>query len=148
MADHASKLIVKNSSIHGRGCYAGEFIPAGAFVIEYTGELIPAEEAYRREADPGRPGIFTFWTGDDWAIDGYTEGNTARHINHACTPNCDYRIEDRRVLIYSGRDIARGEELTIDYSFAADGERIPCRCGSDQCRGCINAAGDPSPECV
>ena len=142
MAEHAPELIVKESGIHGRGCYAAEFIPAGAFVVEYTGELIPAEEAYRREADPGRPGIFTFWTGDDWAIDGHSGGNSARLINHSCTPNCDYRIEGRRVLIYAGRDIARGEELTIDYSFAADGERVPCCCGSDRCRGCINAADE------
>ena len=138
------RLIVKNSSIHGSGCYAGEFIPADSFIIEYTGELIPAEEAYRREEDPARPGIYTFWTGNDWAIDGLSGGNTARYINHSCTPNCEYRIEDRRVLIYSGRDIAPGEELTIDYSYAADGERIQCRCGSDCCRGCINAADESS----
>jgi SET domain-containing protein len=140
MADLAPRLVVKNSSIHGHGCYAGESIPAGSFVVEYTGELIPAEEAFRREADPGREGIYTFWTGNEWAIDGLSEDNTARYINHSCTPNCEYRIADRRVLIYSERDIARGEELTIDYSYAADGERVPCRCGSEQCRGCINAA--------
>ncbi len=134
------KLIVKNSGIHGHGCYAGGFIPADSFIIEYTGELIPAEEAYRREEDSARPGIYTFWTGNDWAIDGLVGGSSARYINHSCTPNCEYRIQDGRVLIYSGRDIAAGEELTIDYSYSAEGEKIPCRCGSAECRGCINAA--------
>jgi SET domain-containing protein len=134
------KLIVKNSGIHGHGCYAGEPIPADAFIIEYAGERIPAEEAYRREEDPARPGIYTFWIGDDWAIDGLVDGNSARYINHSCTPNCEYRIESGRVLIFSGREISRGEELTIDYSYAADGEKIPCCCGSTECRGCINAA--------
>ena len=93
------RVVLKISSIHGKGCYAGEPIPGGAFIIEYSGELIEAEEAYRREADPDRTGIYTFWAGDDWAIDGYREGNDARFINHSCTPNCDYRIADRRVLI-------------------------------------------------
>jgi SET domain-containing protein len=139
MSERPPSLIVKNSSIHGCGCYAGEFIPAGTFLLEYTGELIPAEEAYRREEDPDRSGVYTFWMGNDWAIDGYAEGNTARYINHSCTPNCEYRVSNRRVLIYSERDIHPGEELTIDYSYAAEGERIPCCCGSSRCRGCINA---------
>ncbi|MBS1238922.1 MAG: hypothetical protein H6R38_240, partial [Deltaproteobacteria bacterium] len=63
-------LIVKHSSIHGHGCYAGEPIPAGAFIVEYKGTLIPAEEAYRLEQDTTRTGIYTFWVGDEWAIDG------------------------------------------------------------------------------
>jgi SET domain-containing protein len=132
-------LEVRQSPIHGKGCYAAAPISAGAFIIEYTGELIPAEEAYRRENDPTRSGIYTFWTGDEWAIDGYREGNAARFINHSCAPNCDYRIEGRRVLIYAARDVAAGEELSIDYSFGADGEVVPCICGAPGCRGRINA---------
>jgi SET domain-containing protein len=132
-------LIVKESPIHGQGCYALEPISAGAFLIEYLGEIIPAEEAYRREQDPTRSGIYTFWIDDHWAIDGYRAGNAARFINHSCAPNCDYRIEGRRVLIYANRDIAAGEELSIDYSFGADGEVVPCVCGAPGCRGRINA---------
>jgi histone-lysine N-methyltransferase SETD1 len=132
-------LIVKESPIHGKGCYAVEPISAGTFIIEYLGEIIRAEEAYRREKDPTRSGIYTFWIGDDWAIDGYQAGNAARFINHSCAPNCDYRIEGRRVLIYASRDIAAGEELSIDYSFGADGEIVPCICGTPGCRGRINA---------
>ncbi len=132
-------LIIKSSPIDGQGCYAGESIPAGAYVVEYQGERISAEEAYRREQDPTRPGIYTFWTSDDWAIDGMVEGNTARFINHCCTPSCDYRIEGGRVFIHAARDLAPGDELTIDYSYSAEGERVPCRCGSPGCRGCINA---------
>lgn len=137
-------LVVKESPIHGWGCYAGESIPAGAFIIEYVGDLVPAEEAYRLEQDPSRSGIYTFWTGDEWAIDGYREDNIARFINHSCAPNCDYRIEGQRVLIYAGRDIATGEELSIDYSYGADGEIVPCGCGVTGCRGRINAIGSKS----
>jgi hypothetical protein len=135
-------LTLRDSAVHGRGCYAAEPIPAGAFIIEYTGEWVPAEEAYRREADPARPGIYTFWTGDEGAVDGLHGGNAARFINHSCSPNCDYRIADRRILIYAARPIAAGEELFIDYSFSPEGERVPCRCGSPQCRGQINAASE------
>lgn len=137
-------LVIKESAIHGQGCYAGEFIPSGAFIIEYVGELVPAEEAYRREQDSTRSGIYTFWTGDEWAIDGYREDNTARFINHSCAPNCDYRIEGQRVLIYAARDIAAGDELSIDYSYGADGEIVPCGCGAPGCRGRINAMSSMS----
>jgi uncharacterized protein len=140
--DGGYRLIVKQSEIHGHGCYAGEPIPAGAFIVEYKGNLVPAEEAYRLEQDATRTGIYTFWVGDEWAIDGWVEENTARYINHCCTPNCGYRVEGRRILIYADRDIAGGEELTIDYSYGAEGEKVPCRCGSPECRGCINAVGD------
>jgi SET domain-containing protein len=146
MLSPAFPLRVQDSAIHRRGCYAAAPIPAGAFIVEYTGELIPAEEAYRREQDPGRGGIYTFWTGDEWAIDGFDEGNIARFINHCCTPNCDYRIAENRVFIYAARDIAAGEELTIDYSFSPEGETVPCCCGSPRCRGRINAAADPESE--
>jgi hypothetical protein len=138
----AYRLTLRHSAIHGRGCHAAEPIPAGAFIIEYTGERISAEEAYRREADPTRPGIYTFWYGDEGAIDGLQGGNAARFINHSCTPNCDYCIQDRRVFIHAARAIAAGEELYIDYSFSPEGDRIPCHCGSPDCRGQINASAE------
>jgi SET domain-containing protein len=138
-------LVVKRSSIHGYGCYAGAPIPAGAFIVEYKGELIPAKEAYRREQDATRPGIYTFWVADEWAIDGLLEGNVARFINHSCTPNCQYRIQGLRVMIYAGRDIAADEELTFDYRYSAEGEKVACSCGSPGCRGCINAVDDDGP---
>jgi len=38
----------------------------------------------------------------------------------------------------SKRPIRRGEELTIDYLFAKDIDKVRCRCGSAKCRGTIN----------
>jgi SET domain-containing protein len=110
------------------------------------GDLIPAEEAFRREQDATRTGIYTFWVSDEWAIDGYVEGNIARYINHSCTPNCDYRIEGLRVLIYADRDIAVSEELTIDYSYSSEGEKVPCCCGSPKCRGCVNSMDEDTKQ--
>ena len=121
------RLVLKISPIHGKGCYAGEFIPRGSFIIEYSGELIEAEEAYRREADPDRTGIYTFWAGDDWAIDGYREGNDARFINHSCAPNCYSYIKDGIIWIRAARNIPAGEELTYNYYTEGTGE-IQCLC--------------------
>ena len=42
------------------------------------------------------------------------------------------------ILYMSKRAIRRGEELTLDYRFDKDIERVPCRCGAKKCRGVIN----------
>ncbi len=42
------------------------------------------------------------------------------------------------ILYMSVRDIEKGEELTIDYHFDKDVEKVPCYCGAKNCRGTIN----------
>jgi hypothetical protein len=57
-------------------------------------------------------------------------------INHSCDPNVWMRDE---VTLQARRDIAVGEELTIDYAmFEGSEDWVPawaCRCGSARCRG-------------
>ena len=62
-----------------------------------------------------------------WSRDANVGGNTARFINHSCTPNCYFEVVDKTIWIKALRDIRRGEELTYDYK--PIGERtIQCRC--------------------
>ena len=35
----------------------------------------------------------------------------------------------------------RGEELTIDYRFDKDVDKVTCKCGTEGCRGTINLKG-------
>jgi hypothetical protein len=44
------------------------------------------------------------------------------------------------ILLFSGRRIRRGEELTYDYRFAKSAGRQRCTCASPKCRGTINIA--------
>ena len=55
-------------------------------------------------------------------------------VNHSCEPNLGM---GGNVLLVSMREIAAGEELTIDYAlFLADpGFAMQCRCGTAACRG-------------
>lgn len=57
-------------------------------------------------------------------------------VNHSCAPNVGM---GGNVLLVSMRDIAAGEELTIDYAlFMADpGFAMECRCGTAACRGTV-----------
>jgi hypothetical protein len=43
-----------------------------------------------------------------------------------------------RLLIFALRDIAPGEEITVDYVSSYHSDRKRCRCHSAHCRGTIN----------
>jgi SET domain-containing protein len=129
------RLVIRESRIHHRGVYAGELIPPNRKVIEYTGEKISRKETRRRSEGP-RTYIFTL--DDYWSLDGAVGGSGAEIINHSCEPNLRAWNIKRHILYMSRRFIHPGEELTIDYRFSPDAERVPCKCRSEGCRGTIN----------
>jgi len=138
----AYKLRIVRSGIHRLGVRAGCNIPARCRVIEYAGERIGRVEARRRflEGSPGRPRSTNYLAQLDryWTVDGAVNGSGAELINHACDPNLALRKCRGGLWLFSLRRIRKGEELAYDYSFAANGERVRCHCGSTNCRGTIN----------
>ncbi len=130
------KLKVARSPIHRWGVYALERIPANRKVIEYTGERISRRESKRR-AD-SRGDVYLFTLDNYWNIDGAVGGSGAEYINHSCDPSLVSRILRGHILYLSKRIIEPGEELTVDYRFGWDVERVECRCGAAACRGVIN----------
>jgi uncharacterized protein len=130
------RLRVGPSRIHRWGVYAAEHIPSRRKVIEYTGERISRRETKRRSAERDLNYLFTL--DSYWTIDGSVNGSGAQYINHCCDPNLVARIVKGHILYVSARDIRSGEELTVDYHFDADVERVPCACGALRCRGTIN----------
>ena len=129
------RLSIRESRIHRRGVYALERIPPRRKVIEYTGERISRRETKRRGN-----GRFTYLFAVDnyWTLDGAVGGSGAEIINHSCEPNLRATIRNGHVLYISRRQIRRGEELTVDYRFSHDVERVRCACGARNCRGEIN----------
>ncbi len=130
------KLRLAPSKIHRWGVHAAESIPANRKVIEYVGERISRVETKRRANTNEFNYLFTL--DKYWTIDGSVDGSGAQFINHSCEPNLISRIVKGHILYYSLRDIKKGEELTIDYHFAHDVDRVPCACGATRCRGTIN----------
>ena len=112
--------------MHGQGVFATERIPAGTLVCVYRGEPISSEEADRRSRarPPGAP-VFVFEIDENFCIDATDTGteNPARFINHACDENCEtaWNPRERRLEIRALRDLAAGEELSIDYGFGLAG---------------------------
>lgn len=117
------KLAVRRSRA-GLGLFAGEAIPKGACIIEYTGKHLTDEEY---NASRSR---YLFDLGDGKVLDGSPRWNKARYINHSCVPNCEPELNDRRVYIFAVRKIEPGEELAYDYGKEYFDEFIGenCRC--------------------
>jgi hypothetical protein len=125
----STKPYTVKRSIAGLGLFATVPLKRGDFIIEYTGEHIPTEEADRRG------GKYLFIVSDTETIDGKGRENTARYINHSCTPNAEAELDEDelRVRIYARKRIEPGEEIFYDYGKEYWEEHIKpygCRCPS------------------
>lgn len=122
---------VRQSPIHGRGCFATRNIAARTRILEYTGRHINLKEANERYWE--RPTTYLFGLSDGTVIDGL---GIASFVNHSCEPNCRAEEDDGRVWICALRSIKVGEEITFDYKLGNSGMvSMPCHCGSRNCRG-------------
>jgi uncharacterized protein len=144
----ARRIQVRESGVHGKGVFAVAPIPKGDIVIEYKGDVITWKQAQKRHPhDPNDPNhTFFFHIDDKNVIDGGTNGNAARWINHACKTNCEADEVDGRVFIKARRDIEAGQELFYDYGLVIEGKiskklqkDFECRCGAKKCRGTMLA---------
>ncbi|CAL1288139.1 unnamed protein product [Larinioides sclopetarius] len=135
---------VYRSSIHGRGLFCKRNIDPGELVIEYAGEVIRSVLTDKRERIYQSKGIgcYMFRIDDDEVVDATMHGNAARFINHSCEPNCFSKVitidGKKHIVIFALRRIIKGEELTYDYKFPFEDEKIPCHCNSRRCRKYLN----------
>jgi len=133
------------SSIHDWGLFARENIGADEMVIEYVGQVVRPVISDVREKRYEKQGIgssYLFRIDQDYVVDATKLGNLARFINHSCDPNCYAKIitidGEKKIVIYSKQPIAYGEEITYDYKFPIEDEKILCLCGSKNCRKYLN----------
>lgn len=133
------------SRIHGWGLFALEDIAPDEMIVEYVGEKIRSEICERREQGYIRRGIgssYLFRVDSETVIDATKCGNMARFINHSCSPSCYAKIitveGSKRIVIYSKKSIRAGEEITYDYKFPREDDKIPCLCRAQGCRGSLN----------
>lgn len=134
------KYTMKGNSIAGYGIYAVQPIHANELIFKgeessqrivtrrYVEENwdIKEKEIFRKYAYPVSKEVFLLWDNDPagWAPQ-----------NHSCEPNTTYE----GLNVVALRDIAKGEELTLNYASFLDEnmESFVCQCGSPQCCGLI-----------
>jgi len=127
------KVDVKPSRIDGQGAFAAEPIPARRKIGEVRGESISVREARRRAK--GQQRIMLVEVSERRAIDASQSSDPLRFTNHSCQPNAVLRICQGRVEFYAMRDVAAGEELTVNYGETHHEGRLRCRCGAPGCIG-------------
>jgi len=134
------------SAIHDWGLFAREYIGADEMVIEYVGEVVRPLLSDVREGRYEKQGIGSSYLfridQEGGVVDATKCGNLARFINHSCDPNCYAKIitidGEKKIVIYSKQPIACGEEITYDYKFPIEDEKIRCLCGTKSCRKYLN----------
>ena len=128
----AEGLEVRKSGIYGRGCFALRHWPARRKIALYAGELVRGKRKIRERLwAQDAPKVISIT--DDVAIDGSSGGDETAYINHSCDPNAYMRVAPgEKVVIFARRDIAPGEEITIDYR--DPNHPAECHCGADNCR--------------
>ena len=139
------KLRFDRSRIHDWGLFSEQVIEPNELVIEYVGEVVRQAVADIREAEYETRGIgssYLFRIDNDNIIDATFRGSIGRFINHSCDPNCFARTilvdNSPRIVIYSKKRIVPGDEITFDYKFQREEEKLACYCGASNCSGFLN----------
>ena len=111
---------VTDSPLGGRGVFASESIGAGEVVEICPVLIVPAVDLDALEATSLRD----HWYG--WGDDGdaAVAMGHGSFYNHADDASVTYEVHDEldALVMRARRDIAEGEELTIDYTGAGENE--------------------------
>lgn len=119
------KLVIFKTYERGWSVKTLDHIPAGKFIVEYTGEFLDANEskkrarAYHTSKDTYLFDLDYIDKGTPYSIDATQKGNIARFINHSCNPNlstwpattCNRDPRMHKLYYFSQRYIRPGEEL-------------------------------------
>ena len=125
----SSSIVRIGRASTGLGLFAAKPIAAKAYIVTYQGRRIPTAEAHRREREGKAK--YMFEINRHWTIDGSSRRNLGRYINHACRPNCEAVLRKGQMVFVATRDIASGEEITLDYGkeyFDLFIAPLGCRC--------------------
>ncbi len=108
-------VVVRRSEIEGLGVFAKHAIAAGTAIWQLDARFDRVVERAEYEATTGaaRNWLDRYgypYVGDDSRI--VFELDDARYMNHSDSPNMKYVSPETAVAV---RDIAAGEEITVDY---------------------------------
>jgi len=123
------RLLLGPSAAHGLGVFAGEEVAEGAFVGEYTGEVLSLTEArIRGRTYDAADMSFLFRTTKTVVLDAMYCGNRTKFINHsAASPNLEVKLlsvcGDIRVAFFATSALRPGEELFFHYGYTVSGWR-------------------------
>jgi SET domain-containing protein len=128
-------LVIRNSPIQGIGMFTTE--PIGKHSVVCRVNII-REITEEEPLDPDKGELLHHC---HWFPDGRMVliGEPHCFTNQSCDPNVFYYTINKVSYFMAMREIAEGDELTLDYSLCnfgkEGGEDFECTCGSPSCRG-------------
>jgi SET domain-containing protein len=127
------------SAIEGRGLMARAPIARGEIVAIKGGHIVDSATATVGYSDIKIADGFLIA-----AVEADEYEDVMLFLNHSCEPNVGV---GGNILFVAMRDIAAGEELTIDYALFDDNdERMDCQCRRPSCRGVVSGRDWQRPE--
>ena len=134
----------RKSRIEGRGLFAVRPIRKGEIVAIKGGHIVDRATLRRKRKTIGAADVQI----DDRffiaPLERREHDRVMLFLNHSCEPNVGVRGE---ITFVAMRDVAPGEELTIDYAMIdSGGDRMVCHCGKPACRGFITGRDWQQPE--
>jgi hypothetical protein len=129
------KTEVRPSPIHGEGLFAKRAIGRGEIVAVKGGHVLTRQEWAALEPVMGAAEIQISEELFIAPVDPAQREGAMLYTNHSCDSNCAIQGQ---ILLIAMRDIAPGEELTVDWATTDDGSHeMRCACGSMHCRGTV-----------
>jgi SET domain-containing protein len=115
-------IVVRQTPGKGRGVFAATRIAEGCVIEEAPVVVVPNHEL--PHLDQIALQDYYFLWGPDHEHAAIALG-VCSLCNHAAIPNCDYirRYDAETIWLVALRDIAEGEELTINYNGSEGSER-------------------------
>jgi len=132
------KLIVKKSSIDGKGVFAKKSIRKGEIVAVFGGLVIRKEEyAKLTRGKFKKAESYGICLGGGFYLITSREGRLekADRFNHSCRPNAGIKGQ---ITLVAMRSIKPGEEVTFDYATTeCEESSFKCNCRNKDCRKII-----------
>lgn len=120
---NSSFLFKGNSQIHGYGIFTNRPINEGE-----TFYLVPLDNTVNLPKAGYACIDENIFVDDPYVLN---------WVNHSCDPNTILDTENVNPRLVALRNIAKGEEITVDYELTEIGgqHKKPCNCSSTKCRG-------------
>ena len=127
-------VVVRPSSIKGRGLFARRLLVLGAWICQYPGiiHICPSKGPKTRKLAKKYKHVELVTISPGKILEGYTSNNYARYANHSCKPNAKILVINKKegaVWLNAIADIAEGEEITVSYGKNFFGLPL-CQCPS------------------
>lgn len=114
-------LLKGPSEIDGKGIFSKDRIEKGEYFYE-----VPLDSIYKN------PRARCARISDNSYV---SDEKILNWVNHSCTPNCQLKLDGKKLFLVAIEDIVPGSEITVDYDKTENKSvKVKCNCKSDRCR--------------